>query len=740
MKRLLAVLIFSSLFFQIFAPLSLAQTATPSAQPIIPPGRVNSDVPNDYGMHTQMVVIEVMAAITCQIAGIDPVNPNGKCLGVDPNTGKIGFVENGGGAIGVAKNMIAGTFNLPVSSTQYVRYLASDFGISKNTYAQEENTGEGFEKIEPLMSVWIPFRNLVYILFVIAFMLIGFGIVFRFKIDPKTVMTIQNSIPKIIITLVLVTFSFAISGFMIDIMYLFIYILFELFASVQGVRLGDLSPGNIQASTPFGALGAYGGIHGLSFHAASSVGDIINPIVKNLIDSIVPGGGGGGFFGTISRGVSGAVGWAMGPILGGIATGITLLIFFIATLSALFRLWFVLLKSYLFIIIDIIIAPVWIVGSLIPGSPLTAGSWFRHILKYISVFPVTFFMFLLGAVLVQIFNVNGNTTFTPPLIGSSVDPQHLGALLGLALLLMTPEVINMIQSVIKAPENKFQASIGKAVGVGTAVSSTPVKKTREALFKKDADGTPIGPGAIAAKYLKLGAQSKAKTAISTVGKPLTGSVGAVQSKLPEGFRRRVRPLGWLREKQIENADRYRERTGKQLEGAIERQRQEDARVARNLTNTNNQALIQQAGNNINIDVNVPLTSEESQNITDEQIEPIFQRMKASGLRNHQSDDEIRNDARQELLHGQIQQITDIQQKINTQQPLTDADRALFVGLAQNIAEDRRFQELYARERTNPANARMTNDEVRRIALDHYHNLFPILSRRYALKNIAENQS
>src|SRR3990167_10982854 len=100
----------------------------------------NPDVPQNFHTYTQSVLLEIAAAASYQIAGFDPMNPSGKCLGVDPATGKIGFVENGGGLIGITGQMIAATFEIPVSRSQYVRYLAGNFGIAKKTYAV--NTGD----------------------------------------------------------------------------------------------------------------------------------------------------------------------------------------------------------------------------------------------------------------------------------------------------------------------------------------------------------------------------------------------------------------------------------------------------------------------------------------------------------------------------------------------------------------------------------------------------------------------
>ena len=46
-------------------------------------------------------------------------------------------------------------------------------------------------------------------------------------------MTIQNQIPKIIISLILVTFSFAIAGFLIDLMWVSIYVVINLMSQAD---------------------------------------------------------------------------------------------------------------------------------------------------------------------------------------------------------------------------------------------------------------------------------------------------------------------------------------------------------------------------------------------------------------------------------------------------------------------------------------------------------------------------
>ena len=218
-----------------------------SGQANYPVANTNPDVPNNLHNWTQNVMIEVMSALTCQLAGVDPINPKQGCLGIDSASGKIGFLPSpqtglpanalhrqvqAGGAIGFMGNMIATLYTPPLHTADYFRDLASNFGINKKAYA--ENTGgTGFQGLTPLIGIWSAFRNIVYLLLVVIFVVIGLAIMLRVKIDPRTVMSIQNQIPKIIIGILVVTFSFAIAGFLIDLMWVFIYLIFGIFSGMS---------------------------------------------------------------------------------------------------------------------------------------------------------------------------------------------------------------------------------------------------------------------------------------------------------------------------------------------------------------------------------------------------------------------------------------------------------------------------------------------------------------------------
>jgi len=450
-------------------------------------------------------------------------------------------------------NLIAGTFNIPASSGEYARYLAGHFGIAQNAAAAivgpddycTENpdicaqceldpdscplnskssglsfaTGNGFNSLIPVLDLWTAMRNFVYLFFVILFIVIGLGIMFRIQIDPRAVLSIQSQLPKIVIALVLVTFSYAIAGFLIDMMYVSLFLIINIF---QGQ---DLQASTTLATSPFNAIGGFGGIHGISFDAAKGVAGVLSSIFEgniwgetiktfiNVIFGVFSGGGlvGGGIGAGIGAAVAGPIGLVVGGLAGGaiggigtqlglipgpdpfaIVTGaIAYLIIAIAIITALFRLWFILLKTYVFILINIIFAPFWIGMGLLPGSSLSFGSWLRAVVSDLSAFPLVLILFSLGKTLQDGFSgSSGANQFVPPYIGNPGDISAIGSLIGLGIILLAPEAVNITKSALKAPEFKYASAVGRSLGAGAGFISKPVGGLWGSLTGEDIRGNP----------------------------------------------------------------------------------------------------------------------------------------------------------------------------------------------------------------------------------------------------------
>jgi len=513
--RLFLVALFSFFIFHfsfLISP-SFAQAKTTQTNNY-PVANTNPDVPNNLHNWTQNVMIEVMLSLTCQLVGVDPTTPTKQCLGVNQKTGKIGFLPAGnpktgeiGGAIGFMGNMIATLYTPPLHTGDYFQNLAQNFGINKKAYAQ--NAGAGFQGLTPLISIWTAFRNIVYLFLVIVFVVIGLAIMLRVKIDPRTVMSIQNQIPKIIIGILVVTFSFAIAGFLIDLMWVFIYLIYGIISGVGNVN--QFNPVNLQGTNAFSAvngLSGFVGIVGSSAKATGSVissmftgpiGGVLGTFVSSIIsfmvlhftplghiaDGLTKALGGIPLFGkaaeaiaegTFSLAIGGVATAFLGStILHWFATAVAFIIISIALLAALFRLWFTLIMAYVHILLDVVLAPFWIIGGIVPGSPISLSGWLRDIGANLLAFPVTIGMFMLGKVFIDAFGTTQiKGEFVPPLIGNPGATDAIGSLIGLGIILMTPNVVNMLKAALKAPKVDT-GGFGKAIGVGTGVLTAPAK-------------------------------------------------------------------------------------------------------------------------------------------------------------------------------------------------------------------------------------------------------------------------
>ena len=496
---------FLAFFLIIFIPkVSFAQISTEAQQYQTPD--VNSNVPKNLHFWTQNVMLEVMSSMICQLAGINPINPNQECLGVDRQTGKIGFVKNGGGAIGVMGNMIGVLYTPPIHTADYFNYLASNFGIAKDANAQ----GVGLTSVKPISGLWVTFRNIVYLLFVLIFILIGLGIMLRVRIDPRTVMTVQNQIPKIIIGLIFVTFSFAIAGFLIDAMWFVSIVIINILTSVHP----QLPLNQSTYVTPFGLSDVLGGFFGVGLQSAGAIGggiyktlntNSLSPVLAQLPTSpecalFDLGCALGTLFSTT---IGGLVNQVIGIVFGFLVGIFVFLVVMIAIIWALFKLWFALISAYISILIDIIFAPFWIIGGLLPGAGngIGFGAWVRDLAANLMAFPVVIGLFLIGRIIADGFTTTtaNNTFFTPPLIGDPTG-SGLGALIAFGIIMISPNVVKMTKAAFKSSSIDTR-SIEQGIGVGQVVATAGTSRLWRGMTRPAGGGASAGPLRVGAAYL-----------------------------------------------------------------------------------------------------------------------------------------------------------------------------------------------------------------------------------------------
>lgn len=311
----------------------------------------------------------------------------------------IGLGDRETGGVRASLNAIAALYeNKPAETAIAIRQFKQAMRLPvKEAYAQNE--GFGFNSLTPILGLWQLSRNVALAGFVLIFVGIGFMIMLRKQIDPRTVVTVQQALPKVIISLVLVVFSYAICGVYIDIMMVGtrtgLVILRDAGLIAQGNTV--ISPA-LQSNAPTdprsdnvtvllnrNIFELFDGLYNA---------DVVIESLTSLRNSSAYQNGG---FDTIvnilnlngdsanSNGILGVVLW-------------------IAVFIAMLRTFFMLLTAYLTVTLKVIFSPFAFLMMALPGSENSFGSWTRGMFKHLLVFPVVFFMLAFAAIFGSVTN------------------------------------------------------------------------------------------------------------------------------------------------------------------------------------------------------------------------------------------------------------------------------------------------------------------------------------------------
>ena len=504
---------------------------TPNADP---------DVPQNHHSYTQIVLIDLLSATMCQLTGIDPDDPSQPCLGVNPSTGKIAeppktssamigqsqYEPQVGGALGLMANYISALYVPAVSSSQYVGYLADNFGIVQKADAATPATncsptvGYGFCGLAPIFTLWSGIRDFAYAMLTVLFIAIGIGVMLRFRVDPRTVMTLQNQIPRVIIAILLITFSYAIAGLMVDLMWTATYAGINYITSknVSNIeiciptakplsqaldqRLNDdplsftntvfrrINPGN-----DCNNLGLDNGLLSLSSGVAAALGTLVTQTIKDLLGI----NSGCGLDLNPFHDIGCIAQDAIGTFLIWVSEQIVKLIVFIALLIALFRLWFKLIQAYVTFLIFVIMGPIWIVFGLIPGRPLGFEKWIRIVFANLAVFPLVAFLLTFARIIVSSIpqGTSPENVFIPPLVGNP-NISTFTVFIGFGAIMLAPSVPDLIKERMKATgQGKYGQTLAAGLGYAAGAATSPARKAWEGLNRRNpTTGAPEGALAV----------------------------------------------------------------------------------------------------------------------------------------------------------------------------------------------------------------------------------------------------
>lgn len=385
------------------------------------------------------------------------------------------------GAVQGVGNMIASIYSTPpASGGVYVASVLKNFGVTP-AYAQ---TGTGFSALNPVLDLWRAFRNIAYMFFIFGFIAMGLAIMFRVKLSPQAVITIQSALPRLIVALLLITFSYAIAGFMIDLMYVFLLIFIQ-FLGAMGILATAEIPRYQETFLSGDILGVLGALvpnpavipNFISAFYSNGIAATIGAVIGAVIGSTfsIPGVFIGGLLGAAAGGVA--------------ATALITLLIVIAVLYSFVRIFLTLLISYITIIILVIFGPIQILLDAFPfAHQFGAGAWFKNLFANIAIFPIAAILITVGHVLTS----RGGVGWAPYLLPNGTG-EIAQSLVGLGMLLFTAQALNSIKSALKtvslARETEAVAQkVGGAITWGPKVGAEEVLR-REAYAR---GGTSVG--------------------------------------------------------------------------------------------------------------------------------------------------------------------------------------------------------------------------------------------------------
>ena len=363
------------------------------------------------------------------------------------------------GALASTGHLVAAIYSSPpISGVQYFAEEFRNLNPVQPVYAQEGTIG--FDALKPVQQVWTVFRNISYIGFVLVFVIMGFMIMFRAHISPQAVATVQDSIPRIVIALILVTFSYALAGLMVDIMFL-----------VLNIIINTLQTSGILDS------GQYVFHQNVFQVVTGSWVDTVKVVansIANLIDDVV------------------SLPFKLDKIIAVFGGGVAGIIVGIAMLFIMFRIFLMLLMAYVMIIVLTMFAPFFFLFQALPGRN-GASEWFKQMASNVAIFPTVAIMFILAGVIGGVSKLGSTTGHSLigqgqigqfPLLAGNLSTEAIGGLIGIGFLLLTPSAAELVKNAIGAKGPQLGGGIGASLAGGAAVVGGAARRGGGALWER----------------------------------------------------------------------------------------------------------------------------------------------------------------------------------------------------------------------------------------------------------------
>ncbi len=465
-KKFIIAAVLFTFYFLLFTVPVYAQTT-----PIATGTATYSDsyMPSVSPQYTDALVNSLTHTYSCVLVGQSILGYPCQTFDITRNLPKY---EPNYGVLGSAIGYIGALYlNPPVRTYEYFVFMRQDLGFVKEAYAQTIG-GSGNQVLSPIISLWAVSRNISYIIMAIVFVVIGLMVMFRQRVNPQTVITVQAALPGLVIGLILITFSYFFAALIIDFAFIGTNLVGYYFQTAQTSGNPQASlirdTGNQNALTIFSQF--------ISLFPRGEIVDAIDLVLSNIQGTAntaihLLAGVVAFQFGAQVGQIAGPYSSFVSPILGliagiGAATIFTSQIigtfFWVIALAALIysmlRLLLRLIQCYLSIIFLTITAPFHFLAASLPGRQSIATDWVRNMLCNVLSFPAVMAIFYFAAFVLQQtvgpLSISGAPNITDsaalPLLGG-LNLKFVQILLAFGALTAAPAIPDIICKAIGKP-------------------------------------------------------------------------------------------------------------------------------------------------------------------------------------------------------------------------------------------------------------------------------------------------
>lgn len=509
-KVILPVLLFLSIIYIVKPVIASAKspkmtpTATPAPSPTIT--RINPEQLLNYEYNKKYInntlgLLSIMHLSTCIVIGekCQPENTHAS-LSTPQDDSSLGpFYKDG--LLGVANNLLASAYAYPPASLSY-SYYQSFSQLFSAPQAHAASGGLGLTALSAFAFFWSLNRNITYCFIIICLSIIGLMTIFRHKIETNFVIQLDKVILRTVLVIVMITFSYAIAGLLIDLMYLLLLMIFSMAKQSNLAQAQNVESlfGHVTADEIFRYLtlqsdpnllvqnfislipvdfrqvteGFLGNILSLQLYPSVSSGlhDMATTIETSAGASLGISGSaefdpGGAAASILSIPLSGLIGAALSGLL--VRLILTVAVYF-ALLFLYFKILFILIGSYIEIVFSVILAPYLLIIDIFPGKNYTV-SWLKRLVANIITFPLLAVFFIVGASVTQAITSSTNAFLPPPLSG--ISRSVLGTIVGIGILLAIPGMIDRFKRWILPEYTMVNFPTTPGAIMGTVASIIP---------------------------------------------------------------------------------------------------------------------------------------------------------------------------------------------------------------------------------------------------------------------------